>query len=233
MMQDQASPGHSEAIKLVPWKIRITLETLTSYELWQQQNGFLEPQLSDWILLHCSGSQHYWSNTLTEITNQINSTRQLLAAVNYISMDFTDSALSDRIKAVKVMGLQPPAPPSLQPAGLPRGLQGVNNAARTKAAPTPGTSSSRPSFAATKAWNHSTTKAAEILPSQSSLKLLSMTTYLVPGPHSAETKPCSPAVPSLSSPTPNHTPLPLFSPWHNHPNTIWNGYSVTFMIKGI
>lgn len=50
----------------------------------------------------------------------------------------SDSPLSDSIKAVKVMGLQPPAPPSLQPAGLPRGLQGVNNAARTKAAPTPG-----------------------------------------------------------------------------------------------
>lgn len=139
-MQDQASPVCSEAIKLVPWKIRITLETLTRYELWQQQNGFLEPKLSDRILLHCSSSQCYWSNTLTEITNQINSMRQVLAAVNCISVDFIAVILPSVtvLKQWRWWGCSPQPPPSLQPAGLPRGLQGVNNAARTKAAPTPG-----------------------------------------------------------------------------------------------
>lgn len=54
----------------------------------------------------------------------------------------------------------------------------------------------------------------------------------MPGPHSTETEPHAQDVPSLSSLTPNHTPFPLFSTSTNYPNMVWNGYSVTFMIKG-
>lgn len=56
--------------------------------------------------------------------------------------------------------------------------------------------------------------------------------FPVPGPHNTETKPKSRDVPFLSSPTPNHTPLPLLSTLGNYTNIVWNGYAVTFMIKG-
>lgn len=116
--------------------------------------------------------------------------------LHFHGLHCSDFPPSDRIKAMKVMGLQPPAPPSLQTAGFPRGLQGVNNAARTKAAPTPGTRHlsfltchrvvliPEPCFlthflCSSKGLEpiSGTTKAVEILPSQSSLKLLSMNTW--------------------------------------------------------
>lgn len=64
---------------------------------------------------------------------------------------------------------------------------------------------------------------------QHQIALLSLT----PGPHNTETKPSSWDVLFLSNPTPNHTPLPLFSTLGNYTNTVWNGYSVTFLIKGM
>lgn len=57
--------------------------------------------------------------------------------------------------------------------------------------------------------------------------------FLTPGLHNTETKPrWSWDVPFLSNPTPNHTPLPLFSTLGNYTNIVWNRYAVTFMIKG-
>lgn len=202
MMQDQASPVCSEAIKLVPWKIRITLETLTRYELWQQQNGFLEPKLSDRILLHCSSSQCYWSNTLTEITNQINSMRQLLAAVNCISVDFIAVILPSVtvLKQWRWWGCSPQPPPpcsqlafpgvfkvwTMQPEQkqpqlqVPRG-----NRIQTPLLPHLPQSGINPHAVLPHMlplWQQGlepisgTTEAVEIFPSQSSLKLLSRNT---------------------------------------------------------